>query len=159
MGPICVNAVAYGDGEQSGHPAVVFGAGVVGLLTAQIARATGADPVHVVDRLPQRLGIAASLACRSRSPTTGHGEVTAGALGSRVQRVPHFLGGGRIGTHQRPIPDPGAGELLLRVRANALCGTDRAQLSDGSAVKPGHETAGEVVSTGPAPRSRSAPAA
>lgn len=61
MGPICVNAVAYGDGEQSGHPAVVFGAGVVGLLTAQIARATGADPVHVVDRLPQRLGIAASL--------------------------------------------------------------------------------------------------
>lgn len=75
--------------------------------------------------------------------------MTAGALGSRVQRVPHFLGGGRIGTHQRPIPDPGAGELLLRVRANALCGTDRVQLSDGSAVTPGHEAAGEVVSTGP----------
>ena len=61
MGPICVNAVAYGDGRHAGRPAVVFGAGVVGLLTAQIARATGADPVHVVDRLPSRLEIAASL--------------------------------------------------------------------------------------------------
>lgn len=61
MGPICVNAVAYGQGEHAGHPAVVFGAGVVGLLTAQIARATGADPVHVVDRLPQRLDVAATL--------------------------------------------------------------------------------------------------
>jgi NADPH:quinone reductase-like Zn-dependent oxidoreductase len=61
MGPICVNAVAYGEGEHAGRPAVVFGAGVVGLLTAQMVRATGADPVHVVDRLPARLEIAASL--------------------------------------------------------------------------------------------------
>lgn len=61
MGPICANAVAYGAGEHSGQPAVVFGAGVVGLLTAQIARATGADPVHVVDRVGRRLEIAASL--------------------------------------------------------------------------------------------------
>lgn len=61
MGPICANAVAYGEGEHAGRPAVVFGAGVVGLLTAQVVRATGADPVHVVDRLPQRLEIAGSL--------------------------------------------------------------------------------------------------
>ena len=61
MGPICVNAVAYGEREHVGQPAVVFGAGVVGLLTAQIVRATGADPVYVVDRLPARLEIAASL--------------------------------------------------------------------------------------------------
>jgi NADPH:quinone reductase-like Zn-dependent oxidoreductase len=63
MGPICVNAVAYGEGAQAGHPAVVFGAGVVGLLTAQLVRAAAADPVYVVDRLPQRLEIAASLGC------------------------------------------------------------------------------------------------
>jgi threonine dehydrogenase-like Zn-dependent dehydrogenase len=61
MGPICVNAAAYGEGEHAGRPAVVFGAGVVGLLTAQIVRATGADPVHVVDRLPQRLEMATAL--------------------------------------------------------------------------------------------------
>ncbi|MEA2650526.1 MAG: threonine 3-dehydrogenase [Chloroflexota bacterium] len=73
----------------------------------------------------------------------------AGAVGARVQRVPHFLGEGRIGSHERPVPDPGPGELLLRVRANALCGTDRDQLLDGSAVTPGHETAGDVVAAGP----------
>jgi len=61
MGPICVNAVAFGEGEQAGAPAVVFGAGVVGLITAQVARASGADPVYVVDRLTSRLAIAAEL--------------------------------------------------------------------------------------------------
>ncbi len=61
MGPICANAAAYGEGEHGGKPAAVFGAGVVGLLTAQMVRATGADPVHVVDRLAARLKIAASL--------------------------------------------------------------------------------------------------
>jgi threonine 3-dehydrogenase len=75
--------------------------------------------------------------------------VPAGAVGARTQRVPMFLGGGRIGRQERPVPDPGAGELLLRVRANALCGTDRGQLQDGSAITPGHETAGEVVLAGP----------
>lgn len=75
--------------------------------------------------------------------------MTAGAVGLRMQRVPHFTGGGRIGTRERPIRAPGAGELLLRVLANALCGTDRGQLRDGSAVTPGHEAAGEVVAIGP----------
>ena len=72
----------------------------------------------------------------------------AGAVGAHTQRVPRFLGGGRIGSHERPIPDPRGGELLLRVRANALCGTDRDQVRDGSATTPGHETAGEVVLAG-----------
>ena len=61
MGPICVNAVAFGEGEQAGVPTVIFGAGVVGLITAQVARASGADPVYVVDRIPSRLAIAADL--------------------------------------------------------------------------------------------------
>jgi NADPH:quinone reductase-like Zn-dependent oxidoreductase len=61
MGPICVNAVAFGAGDHRGAPTVVFGAGPVGLLTAQIARADGAARVYVVDRLPSRLAIAASL--------------------------------------------------------------------------------------------------
>jgi threonine 3-dehydrogenase len=65
------------------------------------------------------------------------------------QRVPHFLGDGRIGWHERPVARPGRGELLLRVRANALCGTDRSQLARGSGVTPGHEAVGEVVQAGP----------
>jgi threonine 3-dehydrogenase len=71
-------------------------------------------------------------------------------VGARAatQRVPHFLGGERIGWHERPIPHPEHGELLLRVRANALCGTDRGQLRGGSDVTPGHEVAGEVAEAG-----------
>ncbi|HKG57010.1 MAG TPA: zinc-binding alcohol dehydrogenase [Candidatus Limnocylindrales bacterium] len=65
MGPICVNAVAYAEGEHEGGVAVVFGAGPVGLLTAQIARAAGAATVHVVDRIRSRLAIAERLGFRT----------------------------------------------------------------------------------------------
>jgi 2-desacetyl-2-hydroxyethyl bacteriochlorophyllide A dehydrogenase len=61
MGPICVNAVAFAEGEHRGAPVVVFGAGPVGLITAQIAKADGAATVYVVDRLPSRLAIAESV--------------------------------------------------------------------------------------------------
>lgn len=61
MGPICVNAVAFAEGEHRGQPTVIFGAGPIGLLTAQIARADGAGRVYVVDRIASRLAIAASL--------------------------------------------------------------------------------------------------
>lgn len=65
-----------------------------------------------------------------------------------TQSVPRFVGDERIGRWERPVAEPQAGELLLAVGANALCGTDRAQLSSGSAVTPGHEAAGEVVAAG-----------
>jgi threonine dehydrogenase-like Zn-dependent dehydrogenase len=61
MGPICVNAVHYAEGEQVGTNVVIFGAGPVGLITAQVARASGAERVYVVDRLANRLAIAESL--------------------------------------------------------------------------------------------------
>lgn len=61
MGPICINAVASAEGEQIVFPAIVLGAGVIGLITAQVVRATGATHVYVVDRLPYRLGIAEQL--------------------------------------------------------------------------------------------------
>jgi threonine dehydrogenase-like Zn-dependent dehydrogenase len=60
MGPICVNAVAFGGGEHAGGPAVVLGAGPVGLITAQIAAAEGAQ-VFVVDRVAERLKVARDL--------------------------------------------------------------------------------------------------
>lgn len=71
MGPICVNAVAFGEGQQASAPAVVFGAGPVGLITAQLVRASGADPVYVVDRLPSRLAIAADLGLTPVEAATG----------------------------------------------------------------------------------------
>ena len=61
MLPIAVNAVAYAEERHAGGPTVVFGCGPVGLILAQVARATGATTVYAVDRLPQRLAIARSL--------------------------------------------------------------------------------------------------
>lgn len=61
MLPIAVNAVAYAEERHAGAPVVVFGCGPVGLILAQVARATGATTVYAVDRLPQRLAIAKSL--------------------------------------------------------------------------------------------------
>ena len=54
-------------------------------------------------------------------------------------RAPRFLGQGKIVFEDRPVPAPGPGQLLLQVAANAVCGTDRGQYLDGSAVTPGHE--------------------
>jgi propanol-preferring alcohol dehydrogenase len=53
-----------------------------------------------------------------------------------------------------PVPEPGAGELLLRVRACAVCRTDL-HVAEGDlpvhrpGVVPGHEVVGEVVALGP----------
>ena len=60
MAPIAMNAVAYAGDELRGTPAVVFGAGPVGLIVAQLAAASGASAVHVVDRIESRLEIARS---------------------------------------------------------------------------------------------------
>lgn len=62
--------------------------------------------------------------------------------------APRFLGGGAITFEEHAVPEPGPGELLLSVKANALCGTDREQYYEGSAVTPGHEAAGIVAASG-----------
>jgi threonine 3-dehydrogenase len=63
--------------------------------------------------------------------------------------VPRFLGGGEIGFLRMPVWEPGRGQLLIGVKANALCGSERGQFFDGSDVTPGHEAAGVVVDVGP----------
>lgn len=55
---------------------------------------------------------------------------------------------------ERPLPETGAGQLLLRVRACAVCRTDL-HVVDGELsgpklpLVPGHEIVGEVIRTGP----------
>ena len=63
--------------------------------------------------------------------------------------APQFLGAGKIGAIEKPVPRPGPGQLLLRIRANALCGSERGQFYEGSPVTPGHEAAGVVAAAGP----------
>lgn len=62
--------------------------------------------------------------------------------------APHFAGNGTITFVEREYPDAGPGELLLRVEANAICGSDRGQYYNGSEVVPGHEAVGTVVKAG-----------
>lgn len=64
-------------------------------------------------------------------------------------QVPRFLGQGKISFVEHQYADPGVGELLVRVQANAICGSDRGQYFGGSSVIPGHEAAGTVVAAGP----------
>jgi len=64
-------------------------------------------------------------------------------------RVPAFVGNKQIKFIEKEIPEPGAGQLLLRVGANALCGSERPQFFEGSVVTPGHEAAGIAVAVGP----------
>lgn len=68
---------------------------------------------------------------------------------TRSTKAPIFEGQGRVRFVQRDYPAPGAGQLLLSVRANAICGSDRGQYFTGSAIVPGHEAAGVVVGAGP----------
>jgi threonine dehydrogenase-like Zn-dependent dehydrogenase len=71
MGPICLNAAAFGDGRQVGRPAVVIGSGPVGLITAQMVRTAGAARVYVVDRVPYRLAIASRLGFQPLDTSAG----------------------------------------------------------------------------------------
>ncbi|MBO7745374.1 zinc-binding dehydrogenase [Paenibacillus sp. MWE-103] len=66
----------------------------------------------------------------------------------QTMAIPLFVGQGKIAYGEKPVPAPGPGQLLLQVKANALCGSDRGQFYDGSATTPGHEAAGIVVGAG-----------
>ncbi len=64
-----------------------------------------------------------------------------------------FSGGkGKIEIKDAPVPEPGAGEVLLRVRACGICGSDlhfyRGELPALPTISPGHEFAGEVTEVG-----------
>jgi threonine 3-dehydrogenase len=72
--------------------------------------------------------------------------------------VPRFLGTGEIGFVERPVPAPGPGQLLVQVKANALCGSESGQFFGGSEIMPGHEAAGVVVEAGPETRTAVGPA-
>ncbi|HEY4417657.1 MAG TPA: alcohol dehydrogenase catalytic domain-containing protein [Verrucomicrobiae bacterium] len=63
-------------------------------------------------------------------------------------KVPVFVGNKRIEFSEKAVPQPGPGQLLLRVQANALCGSEKPQFFDGTTTTPGHEAAGTVVAVG-----------
>jgi len=79
------------------------------------------------------------------------------ALIPATMRAAVILGPDRIGVVEKPVPSVGPGEVLLRVEAASLCGTDL-RIRSGAffpsqpppgTFTPGHEYAGTVVALGP----------
>ncbi|HUA29097.1 MAG TPA: zinc-binding alcohol dehydrogenase family protein [Streptosporangiaceae bacterium] len=71
-----------------------------------------------------------------------------------VVSMPGPIATGPLRLIERPVPEPGPGELLIRVLLCGVCRTDL-HLSEGDLppkapdVTPGHEVVGEVVAAGP----------
>lgn len=63
-------------------------------------------------------------------------------------RAIHFPGHRQVEVVQRPQPSPAAGEVLLRVRRTALCGSDGKLWLKGAGHVPGHEIFGVVEAPG-----------
>lgn len=59
-------------------------------------------------------------------------------------RAVHFPGEQRIELQSRPEPQPGPGEVLLRIQRTALCGSDCKLWHRGTELVPGHEIFGTV---------------
>ena len=69
----------------------------------------------------------------------------------KVSNVIECQGGAETRVETRPLPAPGAGELLLALRVVGLCGTDLFKLHNGQATPGavlGHELVGEIVAVG-----------
>lgn len=89
-----------------------------------------------------------------------HSAVDSGLVESRVtrhesrqfMRQAHLVEPRRIELVTRPVPAPGPGEVLLKVRAALTCGTDLKTYRRGHPKVPfgpfGHECAGDVVAVG-----------
>jgi L-iditol 2-dehydrogenase len=70
---------------------------------------------------------------------------------TRTMRAGVYRGEGRVGVETVPIPEIGEGEVLFRVAACGICGTDIKKIHHGFVRPPqifGHEVAGTVVEVG-----------
>jgi L-iditol 2-dehydrogenase len=68
-----------------------------------------------------------------------------------TMRAAVYRGPGKVVVEEVPVPEIGAGEVLIRVAACGICGTDIKKIQHGFVRAPqilGHEVAGTVVATG-----------
>jgi threonine dehydrogenase-like Zn-dependent dehydrogenase len=64
-------------------------------------------------------------------------------------RTLRAIGNGRVEVVETKAPAPRDGDVLIRVEASALCGSERAAFEHGSTSNAGHEAAGLVVEAPP----------
>ncbi len=70
---------------------------------------------------------------------------------TRTMRAGVYRGEGRVGVETVPIPEIGEGDVLFRVAACGICGTDIKKIQHGFVRPPqifGHEVAGTIVEVG-----------
>jgi L-iditol 2-dehydrogenase len=75
----------------------------------------------------------------------------AGSVIPRQMRAAVYRGQQDVRLETVPVPQIGAGEILVRVHTCGICGTDLKKIATGSHSAPrifGHETAGQIVATG-----------
>jgi L-iditol 2-dehydrogenase len=79
-------------------------------------------------------------------------ESAAGRLvAARTMRAAVYRGKDEVRLESVPVPEIGAGELLVRIHTCGICGTDLKKISTGSHSAPrifGHEMAGQVMAKG-----------
>ncbi len=83
--------------------------------------------------------------------------VTAARAATRTMRAAVYRSAGRVVVESVPVPEIAAGELLVRVAACGICGTDIKKIQHGFVKPPqilGHEIAGTVVAAGEGARFR-----
>jgi L-iditol 2-dehydrogenase len=76
---------------------------------------------------------------------------TATTLVTRTMRAGVYRGPGRVEVEPVPVPEIGPGEVLVRVAACGICGTDVKKIQHGFLPPPqifGHEIAGTIVAVG-----------
>lgn len=79
--------------------------------------------------------------------------MTESPVDTRTMRVGIMAGVRDIALHDLPVPEPGPGQVLVRIRATAICTWEQRSFSGAQANKfpfvGGHEIAGEVAAIGP----------
>lgn len=87
------------------------------------------------------MSVASNLVAASASPATIPERMRAGV----------YRGAGQVATEQVPVPQIGEAEVLIRVSACGICGTDLKKIQQGFIAPPqifGHEVAGTVAAVG-----------
>lgn len=92
-------------------------------------------------------------------------ETMSGREKSAAHRVPNTMktavlyGPGDVRIEEGPVPEPGPGEALVRLRASGICGSDLMDwyVRQKAPFVFGHEPAGDVVALGASPSPSSAP--
>lgn len=71
----------------------------------------------------------------------------------KTMKAANLYAPGDIRTEEVPVPEPGEGQVLLKVKACGVCGSDISRVMETGTYRfptiPGHEFAGEVVELGP----------